>query len=180
MQQQCFLCNAWRCVCVCVCVCVRVCMCVCVLLRLTSFACQLSTHCQKWAVISLSEIITSNTFTSLCCFVAVLRLHPMQCTSAHRFLVDPEGALIAIYDCPMEYDRPLYFCPMVSIFLCFCLFSSPNLSGRRLDVYHTSTHGVASVRFRMHVWSVLHAARWKHKTQKWRTIAQLFGLYLRK
>jgi len=25
-------------------------------------------------------------------------------------------------------------------------FSSPNLSGRRLDVYHTSTHGVAPVR----------------------------------
>jgi len=25
-------------------------------------------------------------------------------------------------------------------------FSSPNLSGRRLNVYHTSTHGVASVR----------------------------------
>ena len=25
-------------------------------------------------------------------------------------------------------------------------FSSPNLSGRRLDVYHTSTHGVAQVR----------------------------------
>jgi len=24
-------------------------------------------------------------------------------------------------------------------------FSSPNLSGRRLDVYHTSTHGVALV-----------------------------------
>jgi len=28
----------------------------------------------------------------------------------------------------------------------FYLFSSPNLSGRRLDVYHTSTHGVALVR----------------------------------
>ena len=28
----------------------------------------------------------------------------------------------------------------------FCLFSSPNLSGRRLDVYHTSTHGVALLR----------------------------------
>jgi len=27
----------------------------------------------------------------------------------------------------------------------FC-FSSPNLSGRRLDVYHTSTHAVALVR----------------------------------
>jgi len=42
--------------------------------------------------------------------------------------------------------RPLYFCPMVSIFLSFYLsffFSSPNLSSARLDVYHTSTHGVA-------------------------------------
>ena len=27
----------------------------------------------------------------------------------------------------------------------FFFFSSPNLSGRRLDVYHTSTHGVALV-----------------------------------
>jgi len=32
-------------------------------------------------------------------------------------------------------------------FLFFLLFSSPNLSGRRLDVYHpSSTHGVALVR----------------------------------
>jgi len=28
----------------------------------------------------------------------------------------------------------------------FFFFSSPNLSGRRVDVYHTSTHGVALVR----------------------------------
>ena len=28
----------------------------------------------------------------------------------------------------------------------FFLFSSPNLSGHRLDLYHTSTHGVALVR----------------------------------
>jgi len=28
----------------------------------------------------------------------------------------------------------------------FSFFSSPNLSGRRLDVYHTFTHGVALVR----------------------------------
>jgi len=27
----------------------------------------------------------------------------------------------------------------------FFLFPSPNLSGRRLDVYHTSTHGVVLV-----------------------------------
>ena len=57
----------------------------------------------------------------------------------------------------------LYFCPVISIFFLWspyvmgqtiiflpCDFylssfflSSPNLSGRRLDVYHTSTHGVA-------------------------------------
>ena len=28
----------------------------------------------------------------------------------------------------------------------FFFISSPNLSGQRLDVYHTSTHGVALVR----------------------------------
>jgi len=44
--------------------------------------------------------------------------------------------------------RTLYFCPVVSssFFLSFFyLFSSPNLSRRRLelDVYHTSAHGVA-------------------------------------
>jgi len=40
----------------------------------------------------------------------------------------------------------LYFCPVVSIFLLLSysiFFSSPNLSRRRFDVYHTSTHGVA-------------------------------------
>ena len=50
---------------------------------------------------------------------------------------------------PYEIGGPLYFCPVVTIFLSFFLsifFSSPNLSGRRLDVYHTSTHGVALVR----------------------------------
>jgi len=30
-------------------------------------------------------------------------------------------------------------------FLSIFFFSLPNLSGRRLDVYHTSTHGVALV-----------------------------------
>jgi len=36
---------------------------------------------------------------------------------------------------------PCDFCLSSSFF-----FSSPNLSGRGLDVYHTSTHGVALVR----------------------------------
>ena len=35
--------------------------------------------------------------------------------------------------------RTLYFCPVVFFFF----FSSRNFSRRRLDVYHTSTHGVA-------------------------------------
>jgi len=34
----------------------------------------------------------------------------------------------------------------VSFFLLASFFSSPNLSGRRLDVYHTLAHGVALVR----------------------------------
>jgi len=39
----------------------------------------------------------------------------------------------------------LYFCPGFYL-LSFFFYSSPNLSGHRLDVYHTSTHGVALVR----------------------------------
>ena len=54
---------------------------------------------------------------------------------------------------PYGIGRPLYFCPVVSFFFylllsssVFYLFSSPNLSGHRLDVYHTSTHDVILVR----------------------------------
>jgi len=35
----------------------------------------------------------------------------------------------------------IYFRHVVSSFI--FLLSSPNLSGRRLDVYHTATHGMA-------------------------------------
>jgi len=41
---------------------------------------------------------------------------------------------------------PLYFCHVISIFFLAFFFSSPNLSGRRFDVCHASTHGVALVR----------------------------------
>jgi len=41
----------------------------------------------------------------------------------------------------------IYFYPVISFYLLLSFFySSPNLSGHRLDVYHTSTHGVALVR----------------------------------
>ena len=54
-------------------------------------------------------------------------------------------------------------------------------AGCRLDVYHTSTHGVAVVQIRMQVWNVLHATRWKYKTQKIAILApshNFVGLYL--
>jgi len=53
--------------------------------------------------------------------------------------------LACYYGRPMEKGRPLYFCSVVSLLL-LSSFSSPNLSGRRLDVYHTSTHSVALLR----------------------------------
>jgi len=56
------------------------------------------------------------------------------------------------------------FCLLLSLLL--LLFSSPILSRRRLDVCHTSTHMWPSCEFRMQVWNVLHAARWKYSTQK--------------
>jgi len=52
------------------------------------------------------------------------------------------------------YGRPMYLIGQAIIFLprgffflsFFYLFSSPNLSRPRLDVYHTSTHDAALVR----------------------------------
>jgi len=72
------------------------------------------------------------------------------------------------------------------LFIFIFFLSSPNLSGRRLDVYHTSTRGVAlQCEFRMQVWNVLHAARWKCRTQKksskiaiWAPSHNFVGLYL--
>ena len=57
--------------------------------------------------------------------------------------------MLVYYGRSMEKGKPLFiFAPwfllLLSIF--YILFSSPNLSRRRLDVYCTSTHGVALVR----------------------------------
>jgi len=56
--------------------------------------------------------------------------------------------MAALWSRAGHYIYIIYICPVISIFLLlsFYLFSSPNLSGRRLDVYRTSTHGVALVR----------------------------------
>ena len=43
----------------------------------------------------------------------------------------------------LSFSLSFFLSSFLSFFLSF--FSSPNLSGRRWDVYHTSTHGVATV-----------------------------------
>jgi len=43
-------------------------------------------------------------------------------------------------------QQAITFLPCGFYHFFFLLFSSPKLSGRRLDVYHTSTHGVVLVR----------------------------------
>jgi len=59
--------------------------------------------------------------------------------------------------------RTLYFHPVVSSFYLSSFFSWPNLSGWRLDVYCTSTLGVALVQ----IWNagLKHAARGSLKIQ---------------
>ena len=75
-----------------------------------------------------------------------------------QFLWLPDGIGQAIIFLPCDF--------YLSIFFFFFFFSSPNLSGHRLEVYHTSTHSVAQCEFRMQVRNVLHGARCKHRTQK--------------
>jgi len=50
--------------------------------------------------------------------------------------------MVAVWNRADHYIFILWF---LSIFY-LSLFSSPNLSGRTLDVYHTSIHGVALAR----------------------------------
>ena len=44
---------------------------------------------------------------------------------------------------PCGIGQAIIFLPCGFFLLLLSFFSSPNLSSRRLDVYHTSTHGVA-------------------------------------
>jgi len=87
---------------------------------------------------------------------------------------------------PYVIGQTIIFLPC-DFYLTFFLFfySSPNLSGRRLDVYHTTTHGVALVRS----WNagLKPAARGSLKTQDakkspkiaiWAPSHNFFGLYL--
>jgi len=52
--------------------------------------------------------------------------------------------MVALCNRADHYIFALWF--ISSIYLLSFFLSSPNLSGHRLDVYHTSTHGVALAR----------------------------------
>jgi len=69
---------------------------------------------------------------------------------------------------PCVADADIIFVPCDFYLLSIFFYSSSNFSGRRLDVYHTSTqcHDVVQCEFRIHVWNVLHAAHWKYRMQK--------------
>jgi len=52
----------------------------------------------------------------------------------------------AIYGLPYLIGQAIIFFALWFLLCIFFFFSWPNLSGRRLDIYHASTHGVALVR----------------------------------
>jgi len=57
----------------------------------------------------------------------------------------PLSALTLLWP-PYGIGQAIIFLPCDFYLLLSIFFSSPNLSGWRLDVYHTFTHGVALVR----------------------------------
>ena len=87
---------------------------------------------------------------------------------------------------PYGIRQTIIFCPVVSSSIYLLLpFSSPNLSRRRLDVYHTSTHCVVLVRISDA--GLKRAARGSLKTQDaksrqkiaiWAPSYNFVGLYL--
>jgi len=68
------------------------------------------------------------------------------------------------YGRPAEQTRTLHFRPVSILFLSFFLFSLPNLSGRRLDVYHISTHDVVLVRICVECRSEMYCTRLAENT----------------
>ena len=93
--------------------------------------------------------------------------------------------MVALWNRETIYIFMLWFV-LLLLLLLLLLFSSPNLSSRRLDVYHTSAHGVALVRISDA--GLKCAARGSLKTQDtkkspkiaiWAPSHNFVGLYLR-
>ena len=81
--------------------------------------------------------------------VELRSVHTGRRTATQRNAPHPVSTLSAYYGLPYVIGQTIIFFPCdfyLSFFFLSFFLSSPNLSGRRLDVYHTSTHGVALVR----------------------------------
>ena len=78
------------------------------------------------------------------CRLPILWMNPADRTveKIHGYLSEILGILLWS---PYVIGQTIIFLPCY-FYLLSIFYSSPNLSGRRLDVYHTLTHGVAQVR----------------------------------
>jgi len=88
--------------------------------------------------------------------------------------------MVALCNRADHYIFALWFLFLLSV------FSSPNLSRRRVDVYHTSTHGVALVRISdadlkraAHGSLKIQDAKKSRKIAIWAPSHNFVGLYLR-
>jgi len=93
-----------------------------------------------WLMIWWCSLLWSTHFDEVCsqcltCFVSIIS----------NLAPSPSQLLCSLLWPPYGIGQAIIFLPVVSFFS-FLFYSLPNLSGRRLDVYHTSTHGVALVR----------------------------------
>jgi len=61
---------------------------------------------------------------------------------SYNFLGSPLIITLVLLWLPYVIGQTIIFLPCDFFLSIFFFFSSPNLSGRRLDVYHTSAHGV--------------------------------------
>jgi len=68
------------------------------------------------------------------------------CSALYAIIAHETTAQADFLWSPYVIGQTIIFLPCDFFLLSSSFFSSPNLSGRRLDVYHTSTHGVALVR----------------------------------
>ena len=73
---------------------------------------------------------------------------PSRWASAHILVRSKINVLFVFLWLPYVIGQTIIFssCSFFLTFFLLLFFSSPNLSARSLDVYHTSTHGVALVR----------------------------------
>jgi len=88
-------------------------------------------YCNRTSIVEIIVVVGWYTF-----FETKKEYHPTTNTNFNNSCPIPVIFMVALCNRADHYIFALWF--LSSIFF----FSSPNLSGRRLDVYHTLTHGV--------------------------------------